>query len=689
MVAPERRASASSEKRGPALAPRATLRVSLFGGAVLHTAHQELELNSRKAKALIGYLVFAPDLRETRDRLVGMLWSETEDSKARASLRQLLHMTRETLEKAGFAGFSTDRFQVTLDAAKLVTDVSSALDSVQAGEPQECLLNQTRITDTLLAGLDDVDPSFGSWLQVQRENLRQRLIRGLEAQLERPGLSKVAVRRIAKALTQVDPTHEIAYQQLMRGCADAGDIAGALSSYKQLWDLLDQEYDMEPSTATQELVAAIKSGSYQPRIEVESSRSRSERQPEGTPPAAQPAPVLKLGLVVGSFESDSEHANVATALRHDLISKLVRFREWVVVDAELGSTAAQSLVHAQYRITGKLLSAPTQMALMLSLHEYPSGTVVWSERHDLQREKLAEAHQSIVNRIALSFNVHLSVDRLVRLASAPDISLEAYDRWLRAQALMQSYERESRARAAAIFRAIIENEPNFAPAYSGLAQLENSHHIVVAGIYRTLERQLKATALAKKAVTLDPLDSRAQLCLGWAHAMSDRHDLAETYFHLAHELNTDDPWTTTSAALGLAFCGRYSDGRSLADQARERVPCPSAIHWSYQAQIRFLCQEYDDCARAAQHVGDTIAYLPAWYSAALWHLGRTKEAKAEAQRFFALTRGTWHGAAAPTDHAIIRWFLGSFPIRESAARQRLRIGLESAATGKAAPALAE
>ena len=663
----------------------APLRISLFGGVTLRVGDRQIELNNRKAKALIAYLVLTPDVKETRERLVGMLWSETDDSKARASLRQLLHVTREALETSGFVGFFSDRFLVRLDPEILVTDVNLALESVDAQEPQEFLLNQTRVTDTLLAGFDDVDPLFESWLQVQRENLRQRFIRNLEAQLDKTAQTERQAKRVAQALLQMDPTHEVACRQLMRICADAADIAGALSAYRQLWDLLDQDYDMEPSAATQELVAAIKSGDYMPQAETANPspvRIPQHAEPVGLLHAARPT---KLGLVVGRFEADSEHGNIATALRHDLISKLVRFREWVLLDAELEAAATQNLVQARYVITAKLFAAMGQTALVSSLHDHESGLIVWSERHDLQRETPAEAHQSIVNRIAASFNVHLSVDRLTRLANAPDISLETYDRWLRAQALMQSYEPENRERAAAVLQSINEEEPNFAPAYSGLAQMDNSHHIVFAGIYRTVERQLRATTLARRAISLDPLDSRGQLCLAWAHAMSDRHELAETYFRLAYELNMDDPWTTTSAALGLAFCGRYKDASALADQARDRVPCPSLIHWSYQAQIRFLCGDYEGCVRASEHVGGAIRYMPAWRAAALSHLQRHEEARAEAQLFFELIRSCWYGTAAPTEQAISRWFLRCFPIRERATEERLLSGLKSAGVAVFAP----
>jgi DNA-binding SARP family transcriptional activator len=242
-------------KRGPL-----PVRVRLLDDPVLYIGDRQLPLTSRKAKALVAYLVLAPDMRESRERLAGLLWSESEDEKARACLRQLLHLLREAFEAAGVEGLSTDNSQVSLDASIFRSDLDEALTSVDQGVPADILVDETNIIDALLRGYDDVDPSFGSWLTVKRENLRQMFIRKLEAQLTCTSHSPEAGKRIARALFQIDPTHEIACQKLMQACMASGNAGSALAAYKMLWDRLDDEFDIEPSTATQQLVVAIKSG---------------------------------------------------------------------------------------------------------------------------------------------------------------------------------------------------------------------------------------------------------------------------------------------------------------------------------------------------------------------------------------------------------------------------------------------
>ena len=52
----------------------------------------------------------------------------------------------------------------------------------------------------------------------------------------------------------------------MRLAMEAGDIGAALAAYKRLWDLLAEEFDVEPSKETQELVATIKLAEGSPSL---------------------------------------------------------------------------------------------------------------------------------------------------------------------------------------------------------------------------------------------------------------------------------------------------------------------------------------------------------------------------------------------------------------------------------------
>jgi DNA-binding SARP family transcriptional activator len=237
-----------------------SVRLTLFGGISIHVGQREIGLKQYKVKSLLAYLALAPGMTRTRDCLIGLLWSEYPEDKARASLRQALHVLRHIFDGAGVAAFSADKVRVSLNTAQIESDLNDTLSSIRSGYLPDCLVNETRITETFMYGYDDTDPSFADWLRVQRESLRQLLIRTLEAQLADRSRPILHVKRIARALCQIDPTHEPACRCLMSAYVETGDVAGALLVYKRLWEHLDNDYDIEPSAATQELVVAIKNG---------------------------------------------------------------------------------------------------------------------------------------------------------------------------------------------------------------------------------------------------------------------------------------------------------------------------------------------------------------------------------------------------------------------------------------------
>ncbi len=167
------------------------LGVCLFGGISLRLDSREIAIPNRKARALLGYLALAPNLSETRERLVGVLWSEVDEERARGSLRQVLHTLRDQLNHDGFGGLVTDRNEVALDPRFIGLDVSAVIDSVEAGNPHELLLDRQRLADTLMAGYDDIDPSFRNWLMVKRQSLQNKMAHTLESTLRDGSAARV------------------------------------------------------------------------------------------------------------------------------------------------------------------------------------------------------------------------------------------------------------------------------------------------------------------------------------------------------------------------------------------------------------------------------------------------------------------------------------------------------------------
>jgi DNA-binding SARP family transcriptional activator/TolB-like protein len=680
-------------EKGPETDPgsAARLSVSLVGRPSIMFAGRPVELRTQKASAVLSYLALTEAKHESRERLVGMLWSRSDEEKARASLRQVVRELRSAFEDAGYGGFSAGRLSVHLNAEKVEVDVENIIRQAESGSVHPLLLNTPDLGERILEGMDDLDPSFRIWVLAKRQTISDRLMRSLGAGLVAKDIAADVKAEFATAIANLDPTHEEACCHLMRVHAEQGDVAGALRIYKALWDLLDRDYGMEPSPATEGLVARVKLGAF------ERSASRSGVRPEsggravpaGHGPSdrpiaseTRPGPSAKIRLVLRPFQMhgvDSDHAHLVHGFNLHLAACLVRFREWSVIDRPAAAVALPLPGSApQYCIETTAYQAGAEINMVMVLRDEATGIYVWSESLRLGLDNWFETQQRIIRRIATSLNVQLSTERLMRLAGEPDVSLDVHDRWLRGQSLHFKYDAESWQRAVTIFRDAIRENPTFSPCYSSLVQMNNIEHFVHPGLFRDLGKAKATLELAKRAVQLDPVDSRAHLCCGWSYVMALREAEAAPHMELACELNDNDPWTLLSSAHYYAFCGSIEQARLRADQSLALSPAPPYLGWAYHGAIRFLCGDYAGALAACDRAHGATPLLPAWRAAALFHLGESVMAREEAQRFLNGIRSFWVGSSAPTDEVVACWALQAHPISIRSRWETLRDGLRGA-----------
>jgi DNA-binding SARP family transcriptional activator/Flp pilus assembly protein TadD len=643
------------------------LSLSLLGPFRAVLGGAEIRLRNRKARAVLGCLALSETGGASRERLVGLLWSESPEDKARASLRQVVHELREALPESLLR---TGRLDIALAREAVGLDTERLLRSIEAGELDPALHEVPRIAETLFEGLDDLDPAFGAWLRPRRIALHERMTSGLESLLA-AGAQR---RAVARALLNLDPTHEEACRQFMLSAAEEGDVAAALRAYEALWNVLDEDFDMEPSDATQEVVAAIKSGRILP--------------------AAAPRPVAgadgkaaRMALLIEPFAAHGvpeDRAHLVHGFRHDLLASLVRFREWFVLDGGQipAATATFGRVSSRYAVGATAYQAGARISLVVTIRDADHGLVIWSERSDLDLAIWFEAQQKLVRSIVASLSGQVSAARLANLPGAKGLhgeaSLAAHDRWLLGQAVLRGFSGDRYTQARALFQQSIKEDPGFSPAYSSLAQSNNSHHIANPGHLRTREREALALELARRAVQIDANDSRAQLVLGWALAMAGQHGRATPHMELARELNPNDSWTLISSALFHAFSARHEEARRLADQALEMTLAPSPTLWGYQAVVAYLRGDDRATIEACDRSEDVIRTLPAWRAAALHNIGDTAGARRDAARFFELVRAAWVGPGPATEAAMGHWLLHQYPFSTEENWDRLLRGAAGA-----------
>src|ERR1700710_43571 len=130
-------------EREPEAVPKTAARisVSLVGRLTIRFNGRPVELRTQKAGAVLSYLALTETKHESRERLVGLLWSRSEEEKARGSLRQVIRELRSALEDAGYGGFVADRLSIRLDRGMVDIDVESIIRLAESGSVHPLLLN--------------------------------------------------------------------------------------------------------------------------------------------------------------------------------------------------------------------------------------------------------------------------------------------------------------------------------------------------------------------------------------------------------------------------------------------------------------------------------------------------------------------------------------------------------------------
>jgi DNA-binding SARP family transcriptional activator len=200
------------------------------------------ELMWRKHLALLVYLARSPRGR-SRDHLVGLLWPEKDEAKARHSLNEALRVIRRAVGD----GLVTEGDTVRLEPSAVAIDV----DDPRAAAIRGVFLEGFGLSDA---------PAFEDWLVGERQRLRGLSLGRLvgEAEVAVAAGELAVARRLAEEALRIEPLHEPAVRVVMRAHALEGSRTLALGAYDRLEELLRRDLSLEPASDTKALAELIK-----------------------------------------------------------------------------------------------------------------------------------------------------------------------------------------------------------------------------------------------------------------------------------------------------------------------------------------------------------------------------------------------------------------------------------------------
>lgn len=234
----------------------------LLGGIALTGVEPDAAdrlLSQAKVVGFLAYLALAPEGRyQRRDRLVGLLWPELDQSHARAALRKALHATRAALGETSVVARGDE--ELLLDGALVDCDVQEFVAAADDGAMARAL---ELYRGELMPGFHLPGcVEFSSWLDGERDSVTQRASAAawaLATQLE--GVADLTeAGQMARLAVKYVWSDERVLRRTMQMLVRIGDRAGAVKLYEDCARRMRAELETDPSGETTALAESIRRG---------------------------------------------------------------------------------------------------------------------------------------------------------------------------------------------------------------------------------------------------------------------------------------------------------------------------------------------------------------------------------------------------------------------------------------------
>ena len=230
------------------------------------------------------------------------------------------------------------------------------------------------------------------------------------------------------------------------------------------------------------------------------------------------------------------------------------------------------------RVTSKLVRASDQVQ-------------IWSATYDSEPKSMLAFQRELSTTIAQQIRLRLSPERLDGLARRQAHNPEAYDAYLQGRYYWNLFTPATTRKAVECYLRATQLDPNYALAWSGLADAFASSPIHAD--VRPRDVWEKARQAAEHAIAAEPELAETQTSWGFVKFWLD-WDWAETEAAYRRAIAIDPNYSLVYRLLGivLAHAGhREEEARQAMERARAIDPL-QAMHHALSAQVAFLARDF-------------------------------------------------------------------------------------------------
>ena len=364
---------------------------------------------------------------------------------------------------------------------------------------------------------------------------------------------------------------------------------------------------------------------------------------------ASAAPQIK-SIAVLPFKPINSEANdeyLELGVADDLINRLTGLQEVVVrptstvrkyTNVNEDPIAVGKELRVDSVLEGNIQKLGDRVKITATLWSVSQQKALWSNQFDENVQDIFAFEDSISQRVALAVIPQLSGEDKQLLARRHSESPQAHDAYLKGIYFWNKRTDEGLNKAISYFQQAIDAEPDFARAYSGMADC-----YVLLYDYNMLAPEAavpRARAAAQKAIALDNTLAEPHSSLGYLETLYDWNwTEAEKEFKTAIALSPNYANAHHWYGLRLAFERRFDESLQELSQAQQLDPLSLAIN-SNMGRVLYFSGRYEP---AIAQLKVTVDLDPNFWAAhyklaeAYEGVGRYHDAVSEYEKAFELS----------------------------------------------------
>ena len=330
-------------------------------------------------------------------------------------------------------------------------------------------------------------------------------------------------------------------------------------------------------------------------------------------------------LPFANFSADQENDFFCDGLAEELLNALAKikglkvaartssfsFREKQVDVGEIGAALGVNTV-----LEGSVRKSGNRLRITVQLINAGDGFHIWSGQYDRELSDIFGVQEEITLAIVDSLKLKLLGDQRAEVLRRCTENTQAYSLYLHGRFLWNNRTAEDVTRAIRYFEDAIALDPNYALAYTGIADCYNASGFSYDLGLPAAEVILRAKTAAAKALEIDDTLAEAQTSVAYAKLLFDwDFGQAEALFRRAIELNPNYVNARHWYTHLLMALSRFDEALAEGERALDLDPLSAVMNT--HLGWHFMCTREDDLAIAQFH--RTLTLDPK-FVAAQWYL---------------------------------------------------------------------